>query len=278
VTEAMAALVDRFADLDTPGCVRVHSSFTSLAKTVDELDDLYYWCTVSAVCRSSDVPDLERVQQKKLDFMDQFIRDRHASALRWWSHSSPAPPLCPPCPCVETYDVKAETEAAFKQQKFAAAHENDNSGNAATAESALDDEMVDFLNLNEGAAPAPRSGKGHAQNNLALTVLDGDSAESAPRWVAFATGATVVNAGAFAGSASSVAMRPPGATMVITLPPQPGANPIAAKADPFAASLAVPPPTYVQMSDQTRQRLLVDEQMAWQQYARQRPAWSRNLL
>jgi hypothetical protein len=266
LTEAMAALVDRFADLDTPGCVRVHSAFTSLAKTIDELDDLYYWCTVSAVCRSSDVPDLERVQQKKLDLMDEFIRDRHASASRWWSHSPPAPPLSPPCPCVETYDVKAETEAASKQQKFAATHENDNSGNAATAESALDDEMVDFLNLNEGAAP--RSGKGHAQNNLALTLLDGDSAESAPRWVAFATGATVVNAGAFAGSASSVAVRLPGATM-LTLQPQPGANLIAATTDPFAASLAVPPPTYVQMANlQTRQMLLVEEQMAWQQYAR----------
>ena len=40
-------------------------------------------------------------------------------------------------------------------------------------------------------------------------------------------------------------------------------------ADPFAASLAVAPPAYVQMSEiEKKQRLLMEEQEMWQQYAR----------
>lgn len=39
--------------------------------------------------------------------------------------------------------------------------------------------------------------------------------------------------------------------------------------DPFAASLEVAPPPYVQMNDMERkQRLLMEEQMIWDQYSR----------
>lgn len=39
--------------------------------------------------------------------------------------------------------------------------------------------------------------------------------------------------------------------------------------DPFAASLGVPPPAYVQMSElEKKQKLLMEEQLMWQQYAR----------
>jgi hypothetical protein len=70
----MVVLVDRFAELVTPACVRVHSIFTSLAKLVDELDDFYSWCKATDVCRPSDIPEVQRVRQKNLDLMDEFIR------------------------------------------------------------------------------------------------------------------------------------------------------------------------------------------------------------
>jgi hypothetical protein len=74
------------------------------------------------------------------------------------------------------------------------------------------------------------------------------------------------NAQTFSGSASSVALRPPGAPM-LALPAPPGGSGAAVGADPFAASELVPPPTYVQMSDmQTKQQLLTQEQQVWRQY------------
>lgn len=58
---------------------------------------------------------------------------------------------------------------------------------------------------------------------------------------------------------------------MLALPAPPGAegDKTAAGADPFAASLSVAPPPYVQMSEmEKKQRLLVQEQLMWQQYAR----------
>ncbi|OWM86721.1 hypothetical protein CDL15_Pgr015757 [Punica granatum] len=71
------------------------------------------------------------------------------------------------------------------------------------------------------------------------------------------------------GSASSIALPGPGksATPVLALP-APDGTIQTVNQDPFAASLTVPPPSYVQMADmEKKQHLLVQEQHLWQQYA-----------
>lgn len=75
------------------------------------------------------------------------------------------------------------------------------------------------------------------------------------------------------GSASSVAFVSAGRPEVLALPAPPvahiGTGTVSVNADPFAASLGIAPPTYVQMSEmEKKQRLLVQEQMMWQQYIR----------
>ncbi|XP_004288787.1 PREDICTED: putative clathrin assembly protein At2g25430 [Fragaria vesca subsp. vesca] len=74
------------------------------------------------------------------------------------------------------------------------------------------------------------------------------------------------------GSASSVAMPlPPGknSTPVLALPAPDGTVQAVGQQDPFAASLAVPPPSYVQIADMERkQHLLTQEQLLWQQYGK----------
>jgi hypothetical protein len=69
---------------------------------------------------------------------------------------------------------------------------------------------------------------------------------------------------AASGSASSVAIPgAPAAHHILALPGPDGA----VGGDPFAASLAVPPPSYVQMAEMERkQELLAQEQRMWAQY------------
>lgn len=74
------------------------------------------------------------------------------------------------------------------------------------------------------------------------------------------------------GSASSVALPGPGksASPVLALPAPDGTMQAVGNQDPFAASLSVPPPSYVQVADMERkQQLLVQEQHVWQQYGRE---------
>lgn len=70
------------------------------------------------------------------------------------------------------------------------------------------------------------------------------------------------------GSASSVALPGPGKSCmpVLALPAPDGTVQAVGNQDPFAASLTVPPPSYVQIADMERkQQLLVQEQQLWQQ-------------
>lgn len=73
------------------------------------------------------------------------------------------------------------------------------------------------------------------------------------------------------GSASSVALPGLGknATPILALPAPDGTVQVVGTQDPFAASLSVPPPSYVQIAEMERkQHLLVQEQQIWQQYGR----------
>ncbi|MCL7046191.1 hypothetical protein MKW94_007408 [Papaver nudicaule] len=76
-----------------------------------------------------------------------------------------------------------------------------------------------------------------------------------------------------AGSASSVALRPvdPKQPVMLALPSSSTPNEASTTGtpwvDPFAASTSVAPPSYVQMSEmENKRKLLVEEQLMWQQY------------
>ncbi|GAA0143071.1 vesicle coat protein [Lithospermum erythrorhizon] len=78
------------------------------------------------------------------------------------------------------------------------------------------------------------------------------------------------NAQLSGGSSSSVALPMTGksSTQVLALPAPDGTIQPVGHQDPFAASLTVPPPSYVQMADvEKKQQLLMQEQQLWQQYA-----------
>ncbi|KAF8045817.1 hypothetical protein N665_0965s0017 [Sinapis alba] len=73
------------------------------------------------------------------------------------------------------------------------------------------------------------------------------------------------------GSASSVALPLPGKpnTQILALP-APDGTVEKVNQDPFAASLTIPPPSYVQMAEmEKKQHLLSQEQQLWQQYQRE---------
>ncbi|CAI8610343.1 unnamed protein product [Vicia faba] len=73
------------------------------------------------------------------------------------------------------------------------------------------------------------------------------------------------------GSFSSVALPGAGknAAPILALPAPDGTMQAVGTQDPFAASLSVPPPSYVQIAEMERkQHLLVQEQNIWQQYGR----------
>ncbi|XP_062181295.1 probable clathrin assembly protein At4g32285 [Phragmites australis] len=325
VSVVLAVLLDRFFDMEYPECVKAFEAYVSTAKQVDELIAFYTWCNDVGVARSSDFPEVKRIDEKLLETLEQFMRERGRAA-----RSSPLPP---PPPAQRPVHMQEEEPAEYdmnsvkalpapERYNLAPARSAPEKAAAVAAKTPDQTPHSDLVNLREPAATADEQG-----NKLALALF---SAPPAPNgaadssWVAFpsddapevtsawqtpaaepgkadwelalvetasnlsrqkaALGGGLdplllggmydqgavrqqVAAQAASGSASSVALPWQGAGTPVLALPAPDGTVQTVACDPFAASLAVPPPSYVQMAEMERkQQLLVQEQQMWAQY------------
>lgn len=315
ITEILGILIERFMGLEVSDSVKVHEIFCRISKQFDELDEFYGWCKNTGIARSSEYPEVEKVTQKKLDVMDEYIRDKSESM-----HNRRA----------EYLEQKSETEEEDKKSEVV--EEDTNTIKALPPPEELPEpekeEVVeelkekdnntiiqieaDLLNLSEDTVTSKEHG-----DKLALALFDGGAPVmgpgTTPAWEAFkdmenwetaliqstshlsnqnpslpggfdmmllngmyqqgATTHAMASSGfVTTGSASSVAFGSAGRPAMLALPAPPAADGSVAAimgADPFVASLPVPPPAFVQMSEmEKKQRMLVEEQLMWQQYAR----------
>ncbi|RWR92810.1 ANTH domain-containing protein [Cinnamomum micranthum f. kanehirae] len=304
IAEMMGVLIDRFMELEIPDCVKVFDIFSRIAKQFDDLDAFYSWCKSVGVARSSEFPEVERITQKKLQVMDEFIHDKSILAMRQKDTDQE--------PRIE-YDEEPQFEQSNEddlanlkalpppESSIEVAPEEEEKEETKEVEKKKDtQEEGDLLNLREDAV----TGEGQGEK-LALALFAGESTVAAtpPTWEAFKDDAAdwetalvqstsslsnqkAALGGSFnkllldsmytqaapgvppsaSGSASSMAFvgRTPG-FLALPAPPIAGGD----GGDPFAASLAIAPPSYVQMSDmEKKQQLLQEEQLVWQKYAR----------
>jgi hypothetical protein len=76
MTNILGIFIDRFTEMEVPECYKVYDVFCRVGKQYDELDLFYSWSKSIGIGRSSEYPEIEKVTTKKLDLMDQFIRDK----------------------------------------------------------------------------------------------------------------------------------------------------------------------------------------------------------
>lgn len=293
MAEIMGILIDRFMEMDIPTCGKVFDIFSRISKQFGELEAFYGW--FKTVRRSSVYPEVEMITQKKLDVMDEFIRDKAtlAQSQKARSQEQNKKKACDVQPNVQEPPLDSSTLCQQEADEEDIKEETNN-------EKTLQEE--DLLDLSD----CIEMSKEEQGGQLALALFDGQPA-ARMAWEAFDVNeeladwerALVVSAsklsdqklslgGGFnmlllngmyqhshastpaaicTGSASSVAF--PTTTVqqgILALPASTGAR---IGGDPFAASAAIPPPAYVQMSEMKKmQRLLVEEKLMWEQYAR----------
>ncbi|XP_008784532.2 putative clathrin assembly protein At2g25430 [Phoenix dactylifera] len=76
ICEILAVLLDRFFDMDYPDCVKAFEAYASAAKQIDELCAFYGWCKDTGVARSSEYPEVQRITDKLLETLEEFMRDK----------------------------------------------------------------------------------------------------------------------------------------------------------------------------------------------------------
>lgn len=332
ITEIMGILIDRFMELNVHDCVKVYEIFCRVGKQFDELELFYSWCRTIGIARSSEYPEVEKITPKKLEVMDEFIKDKSALAqcqrdrgknqqlqLEFTEESreeqeqdmNSMKALPPP----EDFKEETETNAIEVKEEIEI---KDDDHEMKPKEKDPNSMMGDLLNLGEEHALTREENA----EKLALALFDGSGpvvdsssvpalpwqafSEETPDWeTALVQSASKLSnqradlGGGFdmllldgmykqttikstmdgsgygvSGSASSMALGSAGRPApMLALPAPPTSEGVGATSsvvsDPFAASVAVAPPPYVQMSEMERkQKLLMEEQLMWQQYAR----------
>ncbi|XP_048563292.1 putative clathrin assembly protein At2g25430 [Triticum urartu] len=325
VAVVLAVLLDRFFDMEYPDCVKAFEAHVSTARLVDDLLAFYSWCDDAGVARSSDLPEVKRIDDKLLETLEQFVRERGRAV-----QNSPPPRQLQHAvqEASPSEDEHHQAEYDMNGIKALPAPEHVKAATVARPEPAkasaapvsrAPDQTTDLVDLRESVAGADEQG-----NKLALALFSEQPQSANSSWVAFpsddsAPKATTTSAWqtpaaepgkadwelalvetasnlsrqtaalgggmdplllhgmydqgavrhharaqAASGSASSVALPgAPAAHNILALPGPDGA----VGGDPFAASLSVPPPSYVQMAEMERkQELLAQEQRMWAQY------------
>ncbi|KAJ8754951.1 hypothetical protein K2173_015463 [Erythroxylum novogranatense] len=310
VTEILGILIDRFMGLEITESIKVYEICCRASKQFDELDDFHGWCKTVGIARSSDYPEIEKITKKKLQVMDDFIREKSAllqsddnvvsvEAESQTVEMEEAELIEEDMDSIKALPPPEEIIEAPLEEKREEPEEEEREETETSKE-------ADLLNLGQHISTDDQA------NRFALALFDGVAPvgpTGPPAWDAFKDGdwetALVQSAshlsnqkadlpGGFdmlmldgmyqqgtmiqsmsstaSGSASSVALGSVGRpAMLALLPPTPedGSDAAAGNIDPFAASVAVAPPPYVQISDmEKKQKLLMEEQLMWQQYAR----------
>ncbi|KAH6790798.1 epsin N-terminal homology domain-containing protein / clathrin assembly protein-like protein [Perilla frutescens var. frutescens] len=313
VCEVLSVLLDKFFDMEHQDCLKAFDAYASAAKQIDELVGFYSWCKEIGVARSSEYPEVQKITDKLLETLDEFVRDRtkalksperkleiepapqeeqvqdmnEVKALPPPENITPPRPAEPepPKPAVqETKDLVDLREVTADDQGnklalalFAGPVANNGNGSweafpsngepevsSAWQNPAAEAGKADWeLALVESASHLSKQ-KAAMGGGLDSLLLDGMYDQGIVRQH---TSTTQLSGG----SASSVALPGAGAskTPVLALPAPDGTVQTFGH-DPFAASLCIPPPAYVQMADmEKKQGMLVQEQMVWQQYSRE---------
>lgn len=79
INDGLAILLDGFFDMEYQDCVTSFDIYSRAAKQIDELAAFYNLCKNIGVCRTSEYPDVQKVSEKLLETLEEFLRDRSAS-------------------------------------------------------------------------------------------------------------------------------------------------------------------------------------------------------
>ncbi|KAF5788299.1 putative ANTH domain, phosphoinositide-binding clathrin adaptor, domain 2 [Helianthus annuus] len=269
ICEALGVLLDRFTEMEYGNCVKTFDQYVIAAKRIDELVDFYSWSKELGVARATEFPEVQQVTDKILGTLERFLIEKKNKLKKnmeeCCNENGPSPPAAvatmedllnlnddrvPPADndgnmlalalfsgpkTVETKD----TWEVFECDKAAARRSSVGAGGKADWELALVESASNNLPTTHKAGPG----------GLDPVMLNG----------IYDQGTMTQHMG------YNQVHAPP----VLALPaPNEKAGPVVDPQDPFAASLMVPPPSYVQLADMEKKKgfLVQEQQQVWQPY------------
>ncbi|KVH93798.1 probable clathrin assembly protein At4g32285 [Cynara cardunculus var. scolymus] len=281
ICEALGVLLDRFPEMEYANSVKTFDEYVNAAKTIDELVDFYSWSKELGVARAAEFPEVQKITDKVLGTLERFLREKK-NKLKKNKEEGSSPNMngnTPPSggqAIGDLLNLKDDTVPADDHRNTLALVLL--SGPPSAEGKGSWEVFSNGENEKTSAWQTPVAESGKADWELALV----ESASNLPKQKANIAGGLdpvmlngIYEQGGVSynqvgeGSTSSMVTYGLGrsATPVLALPaPNETVQPVDPQ-DPFAASLMVPPPPYVQLADlEKKQSFLAQGQQAWQQY------------
>ncbi|KAL7093487.1 hypothetical protein ACP275_11G043300 [Erythranthe tilingii] len=290
VTDVLEHFQDCFHELKYVYCVRAFDAYVKAAKIMDGLVGFYSWCKDLELVFStpSEFPRVQKISNEILAGLEMFLKKKKTT------EKSPNE--------TREEETKEETvQNAINEIKALPPPENfnpqphqnqqlitENLVNLVDFDDQEGDNLALALFSTNGDAKATSAWQNPAVENgrsdWELVLVDSSSnlskqkADLAGGFDSlmlngmYDHGTQVRQHASNGGSASSIALPGINGAMmnnkVLALPAPDGTVKPVGQQDPFAASLSVPPPSYVQIADMERKQvLLAQEQHRWQQYS-----------
>ncbi|KAL8223426.1 hypothetical protein R6Q57_018901 [Mikania cordata] len=76
ICEALGVLLDQFPEMEYGNCVKTFDQYINAAKTIEELVDFYSWSKELGVARASEFPEVQKVTDKILGALERFLREK----------------------------------------------------------------------------------------------------------------------------------------------------------------------------------------------------------
>ncbi|XP_071716589.1 putative clathrin assembly protein At2g25430 [Rutidosis leptorrhynchoides] len=249
ICEALGVLFDRFTTMEYGNCVKTFDQYVNAAKTIDELVDFYSWSKQLGVARAAEFPDVQKVTDKVLGTLEQLLREKKIQIKKnieeGDKENGPLPLVGLTQPSNNLLDLEDETAPPVTN------------GNTLA------------LALLSGPKTVSESGK----SDWELALVESTSNVTKPMAAnTISTGLDplmlngIYDQGAVTSSHTSYNQVSAGPVLALPAPHKNVVDP----QDPFAASLMVPPPPYVQLADlEKKQKFAVQGHQVWQTYAMQ---------
>ncbi|KAL7602225.1 hypothetical protein Lser_V15G23955 [Lactuca serriola] len=260
IWEALGVLLDRLPEMEYANCVKTFDQYVSAAKTIDELFDFYKWSKNLGVARASEFPEVLKITDKVLVTLERFIREKKKRLKNLAIENGPSSTTTPPQTTGDLLDLKDEIVPV------------DNHGDTNTNTNTITNTNTLALALFSESKPCSSKINENGKSDWELALVESASSLSNHKVDTGVIDPVMLN-DIYDNNGSSVSVSGLGRTItpaittsVLALPAPSEPVQKVDPQDPFAASLMVPPPPYVQLADlEKKQSFLVQEQQVWQQ-------------
>ncbi|KAK1417234.1 hypothetical protein QVD17_26359 [Tagetes erecta] len=270
ICEALGALFDKFPEMEYSNCVKTFDQYVNAAKRIEELVDFYAWSKEMGVARPAEFPEAQKVTDKTLGTLEELLREKKDKLKKDMEQRRKENG-----PSLPGTAATMEDLLNLNNDKAPPA---DNDGDMLALALFSGPKTVETKDTWEVFSCTSESDKATAWRTSAVEggkadwelALVGSTSNQSEKKVGVGIDPVMLNGMYDQGPVTQhrgynqVTAQP-----VLALPaPNEKAQLVVDPHDPFAASLMVPPPPYVQLADLEKKKgfLVQEQQQVWQPY------------